>query len=220
MGKMGRGFCAIRSDDTSKRVFGKRHVSASLDGNDLALFNCKYKRGQIFHGFASTSPILHRSFSESQSDVFFVPPLLFQKPSILAICFSSVSASQNTTLTFGKPFSEMQTSTAMTLLLDPVYPYPSISLLKISKSQTTCSSPLSSESVYNKLLCPRVLSELQYPKEDDHHEMSVSFSRISHGENRCLLPLPFSKTLIPSTCVLALCPTLKSTSSNYMSDLF
>jgi hypothetical protein len=132
--------------------------------------------------------------------------------------FSSFRPLETSTPRIYESFSKIHTSSTMARLLDPVYLYPSISLLKISKSQTTCSSPPSSESVYNKLLCPRVLSELQYPKEDNHHDMSVSFSRISHGENRCLLPLPFSKTLIPSTCVLALCPTLKSTSSNYMSD--
>jgi hypothetical protein len=40
---MGRGSCAIRSDDTSKTVFGKRHVNASFDGNGLVLFDRKYK---------------------------------------------------------------------------------------------------------------------------------------------------------------------------------
>jgi hypothetical protein len=64
MGKMGRGLCAIRSDDTSKNVFGKGYVSTSFDRNGLVLFTRNIKHIGVF---AALLP--HPTF----------PPLFFQK---------------------------------------------------------------------------------------------------------------------------------------------
>jgi hypothetical protein len=140
---MGRGFCAIRGDDTLKKVFGKLHVNASFDGNGLVLFDRKYKNHQIFRSFSSLSPILYDFYSQNSRNGRSCPRCsACPKSKSTGYIFSSFPPLESPTPRLYESFSKIQTSTAMALFLDPIYLYSSTTLLKIANSRHMSSSLL------------------------------------------------------------------------------
>jgi hypothetical protein len=82
MGKMGRGLCAIRSDDTSKRVFEKGYVSTSFDRNGLVLFTRNIKHIGVFAALLPHPTSSTTLFPKAEIQFFMLCFLPFPKVGI------------------------------------------------------------------------------------------------------------------------------------------